>query len=94
MTSPTALRRLVLAAFAATLTAGLGACSGGIERGDYTPPVSVTAAPPPAPVVPTAGTNGSAPVHSNRLPLLPPVPDEQSGLPPVTVAQLLPPPVK
>ena len=89
MTSHTAFRRLVLTAFAVTLCAGLGACSGGIDRSEYTPQISATAAPAPAPVVPTA-----APVTSNRMPLLPPVPDEQSGLPPVTVAQLLPPTVK
>ena len=86
-----ALLTLVLAALAVAVASGLGACSGGIDRAEYTSPVSVTAAPPPAPVVPVAS---QGPVHSNRLPLLPPVPDEQSGLPPVTVAQLLPPPVK
>jgi hypothetical protein len=90
--SRTALRRLVLAASVVALAAGLGACSGGIDRGEYTAPVAATSAPPPAPVVP-AVVPGSAPVRSNRLPLLPPVPEEQSGLPPVTVAQLLPPTV-
>ncbi|WP_333825585.1 hypothetical protein [Pinisolibacter sp.] len=90
--SRTALRRLVLAALVVSSAAGLGACSGGIDRAEYTPPIAVTAAPPPAPVVPVAAP-GAAPMRSNRLPLLPPVPEEQSGLPPVTVAQLLPPPV-
>mgnify|MGYP001766868173 CR=1 FL=1 len=93
MTSPLVLRRLVFAALTVSLSTALGACSGGIDRSDYTPPVAVTAAPPPAPVVPVAAPS-SGPVHSNRLPLLPPVPEERSGLPPVTVAQLLPPPVK
>lgn len=70
-----------------TMTAGLGACSGGIDRSEYTSPIAATAA--PAPVVPIS--TGAAPNHGGRLPLLPPVPDEQTGLPPVTVAQLLPP---
>ena len=90
--SRTALRRLVLAGLIVSSAGGLGACSGGIDRAEYTPPVAVTAAPPPAPVVPVAAP-GTTPVRSNRLPLLPPVPEDQSGLPPVTVAQLLPPPV-
>ncbi len=93
MSSPIALRRLVAAAAAVTLAAGLAACSGGIDRSEYTPPVAVTSAPPPAPVVPVA-TSAPAPTQSNRQPLLPPVPEERSGLPPVTVAQLMPPPVK
>ena len=93
MTSRTAPRRLLLTGSFAALALALAACSGGIDRADYTPAVAVTSAPPPAPVVPAAST-ASSPVRSNRLPLLPPVPDEQSGLPPVTVAQLLPPPVK
>lgn len=84
-----ALRRLAPAALIVALACGLGACSGGIDRGDYTQPVAATSAPAPAPVVPTA-----APSHNGRMPLLPPVPEEQSGLPPVTVAQLLPPVVK
>lgn len=85
-------RRLALAVALATASVGLGACSGGLDRMEYTAPVSVTAAPPPAPVVPVAAPGTAA--RSGRLPLLPPVPeDEQSGLPPVSVAQLLPPPV-
>jgi hypothetical protein len=85
-----AARRLAPAAVAVTLAAGLGACSGGIDRSDYTTPIAATAEPAPAPTVPVASP-GATPTRAGRLPLLPPVPDEQSGLPPVTVAQLLPP---
>lgn len=85
------LRRLALLAAVTGLASGLGACSGGIDRGEYTPPVTVTSAPAPQPVVPVAAPASARP---GRLPLLPPVPEEQGGLPPVTVAQLLPPTVK
>lgn len=91
MPRATALRRLVLAGLVVGSAAALSGCSGGIERSEYTAPVAATSAPAPEPVVPVS--NG-APARSGRQPLLPPVPDEQSGLPPVTVAQLLPPPVK
>ena len=87
------LRRLALPAVAAGLAMGLGACSGGIDRSEYTPAVSVTSAPAPQPVVPVAAPAAVA-GRPGRMPLLPPVPEEQSGLPPVTVAQLLPPTVK
>ena len=88
---PIAIRRFVFAVAVVTLTAGLGACSGGIDRSEYTAPIAATSAPAPAPVVPVAA---GAPTSSQRLPLLPPVPEEHSALPPVTVAQLLPPPVR
>ena len=83
------VRRLALAV-CLTTTAGLGACSGGIDRSEYTSPIAATAAPPP--VVPIAAADAGT-VRSGRLPLLPPVPEEQTGLPPVTIAQLVPPPV-
>lgn len=92
MTRAHALRRLALVGLALPLLATLGACSGGIDRGEYTTPIAVTEAPPPAPVVPIAAPGATA-SRPGRMPLLPPVPDEQSGLPPVSVAQLLPPPV-
>lgn len=84
------LRRLGLVGVLCTAAAGLSACSGGIDRYEYTAPVSATAAPAPAPIVPAAMPVAAG---NRRLPLLPPVPEEQSGLPPVSVAQLLPPPV-
>ena len=90
---PSILRRALLAAVAGGLAAGLGACSGGIDRSEYTPPIAVTSAPAPAPVVPVAAPGAGLP-NGGRLPLLPPVPEEQSGLPPVSVAQLMPPPVR
>lgn len=83
-------RRLAVLGLLCLAAAGLSACSGGIDRYEYTAPVSATAAPAPAPVVPAAMPVAGA---SRRLPLLPPVPEEQSGLPPVSVAQLPPPPV-
>jgi len=86
-----AARRLVATAFAAAFAAMLAGCSGGIDRSEYTTPVTSTSAPAPAPVVPVSDT-GAAP--RGRQPLLPPVPEDQSSLPPVTVAQLLPPTVK
>ena len=85
-----AARRLALAAVAATLAAGLGACSGGIDRSEYVSPIAANAEPAPVPTVPVAAP-AAAPTRAGRLPLLPPVPGEQSGLPPVTMAQLLPP---
>jgi hypothetical protein len=88
---PRALRRLVVSGLVAALGAGLSACSSGIAQSDYAAPIAVDAAPAPAPVVPVAAPATARP---GRLPLLPPVPEEQGGLPPVTVAQLLPPPVK
>ena len=71
---------------------GLAACSSGsgyVDNSDYVSPIAVGAA--PQPTVPTASHGGS---NGRRLPLLPPVPGEQAsnGLPPVTVASLLPPP--
>ncbi len=85
-------RRLLLAAPVVAVAAGLGACSGGIDRGDYTMPIAADAAPPPAPVVPSVGPSAA---RSGRMPLLPPVPgEEHSGLPPVSVAQILPPTVR
>lgn len=91
MTNPIVHRRLAVVGAVLALTAGLGACSGGIERGDYTAPIAVTDAPAPAPVVPVMAPMTAA--RPGRLPLLPPVPGEQGGLPPVSVAQLAPPPV-
>ena len=73
-----------------TVAGGLGACSGGIDRSEYTTPIAVTSEPAPAPMVPVAAP-AAGPTRVGRQPLLPPVPDEQSGLPHVTVAQLLPP---
>lgn len=90
---PRALRRLVVSGLVAALGAGLSACSSGIAQSDYVSPIAATSAPAPTPVVPVAAP-GEAPARPGRLPLLPPVPEEQGGLPPVTVAQLLPPPVK
>lgn len=87
------LRRLSLVAAVVGLSAGLGACSGGIDRSEYTAPISVTSASAPQPVVPVAAP-AAVSARPGRLPLLPPVPEEQSGLPPVTMAQLLPPTVK
>lgn len=88
---PRALRRLVVSGLVAALGAGLSACSSGIAQSDYAAPIAADAAPAPVPVVPVAAPAAARP---GRLPLLPPVPEEQGGLPPVTVAQLLPPPVK
>jgi hypothetical protein len=90
---PSVLRRALLAAIAGGLAAGLGACSGGIDRSEYTMPIAANEVPAPTPVVPVASPGAGLP-HGGRLPLLPPVPEEQSGLPPVTMAQLMPPPVR
>ncbi len=90
MTKTLVHRRFAVAGAVVLLSAGLGACSGGIDRGEYVTPISVTDAPPPAPEVPVMAPVTTA--RPGRLPLLPPVPGEQGGLPPVTVAQLSPPP--
>ena len=82
--------RFAQAALAVMLAGGLSACSGGIDRSEYTSPIAANSVPAPSPVVPVMASGTSA--RPGRLPLLPPVPDEQSGLPPVTMAQLLPPP--
>lgn len=87
------LRRLILAGLAGATALGLSACSSGIVQSDYTSPIAATSAPAPAPVVPVAAPGATA-SRPGRMPLLPPVPDDQSGLPPVTVAQLLPPTVR
>lgn len=83
-------RRLApLAALIAPLA--LAACSSSGYQSDYVSPIAATPAPAPTmPVVP-----GVAPTHG-RMPLLPPVPEKgaDAGLPPVTVATLLPPPVR
>lgn len=84
------LSRLAPAAFAVMLAAGLSACSGGIDRYEYTSPIAADSVPAPTPVVPVSATGSS--MRPGKMPLLPPVPEEQSGLPPVTMAQLLPPP--
>ena len=72
----------------------LGGCSGGASHfeSDYVSPIAATPAPQPA--VPTATTGAPAPAR--RMPLLPPVPGEEAstGLPPVTMASLLPPNVR
>lgn len=87
-------RRLVAVGSAVSVAAALSACSSSsnfADRSDYVSPIAVTAAPQPATPV-MAGTPVGA---HGRLPLLPPVPDDrETGLPPVTVAALLPPPVR
>ena len=68
----------------------LGGCSGGASHfeSDYVSPIAATPASQPAVPVPTG-----APAPARRMPLLPPVPGEESsnGLPPVTMASLMPP---
>ncbi len=67
----------------------LGGCSGGSTfESDYVSPIAATPAPQPS--VPTL-SGGAA--TARRMPLLPPVPGDESsnGLPPVTMAALLPP---
>ena len=67
----------------------LGGCSSGSTfQSDYVSPIAATPAPQPS--VPTM-SGGAA--TARRMPLLPPVPGEESsnGLPPVSMASLLPP---
>lgn len=64
----------------------LGACSGGSTyQSDYVSPIAATPAPQPSVPTPTGG-----PAPARRMPLLPPVPGDESsnGLPPVTMASL------
>lgn len=71
----------------------LGGCSGGSHfESDYVSPIAATPASQPAVPLPSGGGAGPA----RRMPLLPPVPGEESsnGLPPVTTASLLPPDVR
>ncbi|TBW33638.1 hypothetical protein EYW49_19850 [Siculibacillus lacustris] len=92
MSRSSVVRRLVAVAVGVAAGLGLAACSSGSYQSDYVSPIAVTAAPPP--VVPVA--NAPAGAAQRRLPLLPPVPEDQSmnGLPPVSVASLLPPPMR
>lgn len=67
----------------------LGGCSSGSTfQSDYVSPIAATPAPQPS--VPTM-SGGAA--TARRMPLLPPVPGDESsnGLPPVSMASLLPP---
>lgn len=82
-------RRLAVPAVLVTAAALLAGCSGrsGFES-DYVSPIAATPASQPAVPLPSGG-----PAPARRMPLLPPVPGEESsnGLPPVTTAALLPP---
>jgi hypothetical protein len=59
---------------------GLTACSSGGYQSDYVSPIAATPAPPPE--VPVAGAPAGA---TRRMPLLPPVPEHDTGLPPAVV---------
>ena len=87
------VRRGLLALVVSVAAAGLSACSSGgyVDNSDYVSPIAASSAPQPVVPVASAGTMGA----SRRLPLLPPVPEDQSstGLPPVNMAALAPPPV-
>lgn len=88
MSQSSSLRRASLAIALAAVGLALAACSSGsVYQSDYVSPIAATPAPQPS--VPSAG--GAAPAW--RMPLLPPVPGDESsnGLPPVTTASLLPP---
>lgn len=90
MSRPLVSLRLLGSALVVASAGLLGGCSSGSSHfeSDYVSPIAAT--PAPQPVVP-ASTGGAAGGH--RMPLLPPVPGEEAsnGLPPVTVASLLPP---
>lgn len=91
MSLVTFARRAASAVTVMVVAAGVSACSSSYQdTSDYVSPIAATPAPPP--VVPVS-TGAAAPTRG-RLPLLPPVPEEEAsrGLPPVTVATLLPPP--
>lgn len=82
--------RLLASGLLAGLAGLLGGCSSGSVShfdSDYVSPIAAT--PAPQPVVPVSA---GGPARHN-MPLLPPVPgeDASNGLPPVTVASLLPP---
>lgn len=89
ISSTSSIRR---AALAVLLLAGasLAGCSSGVSHfeSDYVSPIAATPAPQPAVPMPTG-----APAPARRMPLLPPVPGDEAstGLPPVTMASLLPP---
>ncbi|MCE1237503.1 MAG: hypothetical protein LWW93_14230 [Hyphomicrobiales bacterium] len=82
--------RLLAASALLGAAVSLGGCSGATSsfESDYVSPIAATPAPPP----PTPVAAG-APAPARRMPLLPPVPGEEgsNGLPPITVAALLPP---
>lgn len=86
------LRMRLLASGLLAGTAGLlGGCSSNSAShfdSDYVSPIAAT--PAPQPIVPVSSTGGPA---KRSMPLLPPVPGEEAshGLPPVSVASLLPP---
>lgn len=85
-------RRLAVPAVLVVAAAGLAGCSGGSNfESDYVSPIAATPAAQPSVPLPSGG-----PAPARRMPLLPPVPGEESstGLPPVTMASLLPPNVR
>lgn len=89
MSQSSSLRRVSVAVVLLAVAGGLGACSGGSDfQSDYVSPIAATPAPQPSVPTPTGG-----PAPARRMPLLPPVPGEESsnGLPPITTAGLLPP---
>ncbi len=88
------VRRGMAPAVVGVAALAISACSSGnsyIDNSDYVSPIAVSSAPQPS--VPVAsGVSAS----NRRLPLLPPVPEEHgaTGLPPVNMAGLMPPPVR
>lgn len=85
------LRRTAVAVAALTGALMLSACSSGyVDSGTYVSPIAAT--PAPMPEMPAVAVSGGA-ARPGRMPLLPPVPeaDATRGLPPVSMASLLPP---